>query len=169
MQNLKNNADNSQNSKTLSIKSFARLEQVEFVMSTLREKNVDLHQVSILSKNLDGYNDGDTISLRNKPAIEPYWSKLLGSKQNFGFLMIPNIGACYSVGAITPVLLDVLDEGKILGEFPGGLQGILLGFGAKKEAVSKLITDLNNNNYLMIFSGTPDELKGLDVLLGDTV
>tara|TARA_R110001583_G_scaffold9203_4_gene43646 strand:- start:19088 stop:19597 length:510 start_codon:yes stop_codon:yes gene_type:complete len=165
MLNLKNKHQNNLNPKVIYVKIFSKLEEIEIALESIKERYLDLSQISILSKNLERFNDGDTDSTLVKPSLVDYWSSVYGVEQDIGFLNVPEIGTCFVLGPLAPVLLNILEEGKILGEFEGGLNGVLLGFGAKKSGIPKYTAALKNDDYLVVVRGTPKELKNIAVIL----
>ena len=149
------------------MKIFSKLEEIEIALERIKERYLDLSQISILSKNLERFNDGDTVStlVKVKPSLVGYWSSVYGVEQDIGFLNVPEIGTCFVLGPLAPVLLNILEEGKILGEFEGGLNGVLLGFGAEKSRIAKYNAALKNDACLVVVRGTPEELKSIAVIL----
>ena len=110
---------------------FDTLRQAHRAMEMLRNSNLSLEDVSVVSRAADQgvtVNDGDDVSASAGATVGAVWGGVLG----LATLAIPGIGPIIAGGALATAVASAL-TGALTGAVVGGIAAALIHFGGISE------------------------------------
>ncbi|WP_228035394.1 signal transduction histidine kinase (STHK), LytS [Oculatella sp. LEGE 06141] len=156
---------------------FKRREDVEAVLRDLKSANYDMNRVSLIARHVDKVegseevteNRGDT-EAQEGAGIGASTGTVLGGLSGFligvGVLAIPGVGPILAAGAEINALAATL-AGAGVGAAAGGIVGALVGLGIPEEQAKSYNSSVKAGHYLLMVSGTADELRRVESVLRD--
>lgn len=153
--------------KQIYLRAYENLFQLEKDLMLLQQQDHMDSTISVLGKASKFYLDTNIEVSKDANAIKLYWEKALGYTTNFGSFINPELGNVFIIGALASSFLYAID-GKTLGMLSSGPYGILRGIGAKETDVAEYLKKLYDDNYLLIFRGSGNELKNYKTILQAT-
>ena len=146
---------------------FDRHEDAEKAIRELQQGGFDMKKLSIVGRDyhteehaVGFYNAGDRVRHWGKHGA--FWGSIFGLIFAPAFFWIPGIGPILTGGLIGSLLMGAI-EGAAVGAAIGGgttaLAAALAGLGIPKDSVIRYESDLKANKFLLIASGTADEVQ----------
>ena len=146
---------------------FDRHEDAEKAIRELQRGGFDMKRLSIVGRDyhteehaVGFYNAGDRVRYWGKHGA--FWGSIFGILFAPAFFWIPGIGPILTGGLIGSIIMGTV-EGAAVGAAIGGgttaLAAALSGLGVPKDSVIRYEADLKANKFLLIASGTADEVQ----------
>ena len=155
---------------------FKRQEDVEHVIRSLKDNDFDMNRVSLLARNVDHVEGSEELEktegneAKEGAGAGATTGTVLGGVTGFligvGVLAIPGIGPVLAAGAEISALGSTL-AGAGVGAATGGIVGALVGMGIPEERAKVYENRVKAGDYLMIVSGSEDELHHVESIMGD--
>lgn len=158
---------------------FKTQRELEQALYQLRDRNIDLHHVSVIAPNSDpvakdaevevythsGGNHADTGAVSGALAGGTLGT-LTGLLVGVGALAIPGIGPILLAGAEATTLATTL-AGTAIGAASGGIIGALVGLGIPEDQAKVYNDRLAQGQYLILVTGTPTLIDQVGSILQD--
>lgn len=151
--------------------------EAEAAVLTLQKSGFDMHKISIIGQD---YQTTEHVrgfltwkdTAKAGAGEAGYWGTffggLFGILTGVGLLFIPGVGPVIVAGHVAGVLAGWI-EGSILGgvgaAVAGGLGGALVGLGIPKEKALKYETEIKAGKFVVIVSGTDEEIERAQQIL----
>jgi hypothetical protein len=170
MQNKHQKGDKLMSDKHAAVSTFPSHAEAEAAVLELQKAGFDMQKISIIGKD---YETSEHVrgfltwkdTAKAGAGAAGYWGTFLGGLFGIltgaGVLFIPGVGPVVVVGPIVGVLAGWI-EGMIVGgvgaAIVGGLAGVLVGLGIPKDKALKYETEIKAGNFLLVVSGTDEEI-----------
>ena len=147
--------------------------EAEEVVKNLQEAGFDMKKLSIVGKDyheedkvVGFYNTGNIAANWGKAGA--FWGGIWGLIFGAGFFLIPGIGPVVLAGPIISSLIGGLEGAAIVGGL-SALGGALYGLGIPKDSVLKYEKELKADKFLVIASGSEEEINKASDIMETTV
>ena len=138
-------------------------QEAEEVVKNLNEAGFDMKKLSIVGKDyheedkiVGFYNTGNIAANWGKAGA--FWGGIWGLIFGAGFFLVPGIGPVVLAGPIISSLVGGLEGAVIIGGL-SAFGGALYGLGIPKDSVLKYERELKADKFLVIASGSEEEIK----------
>lgn len=155
---------------------FKRREDLESVLRALKDNNYDMDRVSLIARHIEDVKGADEVTdnVGNESAegagIGATTGTVLGGLGGLlvglGVLAIPGVGPILAAGVEINALASTL-AGAGIGAAAGGIIGALVGLGIPEEQAKVYNDRVKAGEYLLVVSGTDDQLRRIDSILRD--
>lgn len=155
---------------------FKRQEDVEHVIRSLKDADYTMNRVSVLARNVNDIEGGGEFAEKHGneapegAGIGAITGTVLGGVTGFligvSVLAIPGVGPVLAAGAEISALASTL-AGAGAGALTGGIVGALVGLGIPEERARVYENRIKAGDYLVLVSGTDDELRRVESIMGD--
>ncbi len=153
---------------------FSRHEDAEAAIREIQRGGFDMKKLSIVGRDyhteehaVGFYNAGDRVKYWGRTGA--FWGTVFGILFAPAFFWIPGVGPILTGGIIGSLLMGTIEGaavGAAVGAGSSALAAALTGLGLPKDSVIAYESALKANKFLLIASGTPDEVAGArDILL----
>jgi hypothetical protein len=144
-----------------------RHQDAETAIRELQRSGFDMKKLSIVGRDyhteehaVGFYNSGDRI--RHWGKLGGFWGGIFGLIFAPAFFWIPGIGPILTGGIIGSLLMGAIEGGAVgaaVGAGTTALAGALAGLGIPKDSVIRYEADLKANKFLLIASGSADDVE----------
>jgi uncharacterized membrane protein len=141
---------------------YETMTEAEDAIRQLDEGGFPIKQVSLVAQNLQSEREVHGFLTTGDVALDgatagAWVGGLFGLLIGAAFIWVPGFGSLLIAGPLAAALLGGL-EGALAGAASGGLLGALVGWGISQENIIKYEQKLKGGKYLIIATGTPDEV-----------
>ncbi len=145
----------------------------EKVVKDLSQAGFNMKKLSIIGKDyheedkvIGFYNTGDRVANWGKAGA--FWGGIWGLIFGAGLFFIPGIGQIVMAGPIISSLIGAMEGAVVVGGL-SALGGALFSIGIPKDSVLKFESALKANKYLVLATGTEDEIDKARSIMTTTV
>jgi uncharacterized membrane protein len=152
---------------------FESHEEVEAAIRELHASGFDMKDLSIVGRDyhteenpVGFYNAGDRV--RHWGKLGAFWGVIFGVLLAPAFFWIPGIGPILTGGFLGSALMGTIEGGMAGAVMGGGLSALaatLVGLGIPKDSVIRYERALKAENYLLIATGSAEDVEDARKLL----
>jgi len=147
--------------------------EAEKVVKDLNEAGFNMKRLSIIGKDyheedkvIGFYNTGDRMANWGKAGA--FWGGIWGLIFGAGLFLIPGVGPIVMAGPIVSSLVGAMEGAIVLGGL-SALGGALFSIGIPKDSVIKFESALRADKYLVLATGTEEEIEKAKKIMEVTV
>lgn len=155
---------------------FRNRRDLEDAIRALKDSNYDMERVSLIARHIDDVKGAEEVTehhgneAKEGAAAGATAGTVLGGLGGFlvgvGLLAIPGVGPILAAGAEISAIASTL-AGAGIGAASGGIIGALVGLGIPEENAKTYNDRVEAGDYLLMVSGTDDELRRVESMLRD--
>ena len=154
---------------------FARHDDVEAAIRELQASGFDMKKLSIVGRDyhteehaVGFYNTGDRVKHWGK--FGAFWGAIFGMLFAPAFFWIPGLGPILTGGILGSAMMGTIEGGTVGAIMGGGMSvfaAALVGLGIPKDSVIRYESALKADNYLLIATGSADDVEYARELLSN--
>ncbi|HSY20728.1 MAG TPA: general stress protein [Polyangiaceae bacterium] len=155
---------------------YARHEDAEAAIRSLQHSGFDMKKLSIVGRDyhteehaVGFFNFGDRVRYWGKSGA--FWGTVFGILFAPAFFWIPGVGPILTGGLIGSVLMGTVEGaavGAAVGAGTSALAAALAGIGVPEDSVIRYEAEVKANKFLLIASGTTEEVARARTILATT-
>lgn len=137
--------------------------EAEKVVKDLNESGFNMKKLSIIGKDyheedkvIGFYNTGDRMANWGKAGA--FWGGIWGLIFGAGLFLIPGVGPIVMAGPIVSFLIGAMEGAIVVGGL-SALGGALFSIGIPKDSVLKFESALKADKYLVLATGTEEDIE----------
>jgi len=152
---------------------FTRHQDVEQAIKDIQRSGFDMKKLSIVGRDyhteehaVGFYNAGDRV--RHWGKLGAFWGGIFGLFLAPAFFWIPGVGPILTGGLIGSAIMGTIEgvaAGVALGAGTSALAAGLASMGIPKDSLIEYERELRADKFLLIASGTPDDVERARALL----
>ena len=156
----------------MTVAAFTKLAEAEDSVRRLLNGGLSAEKISVLGKDIQCekqvHGFVTSFDVAKKAAAGSAWfGGLFGLLAGAAFVWVPGVGPLVVAGSLTATLLGGI-EGAVGAAAAGGILGWLSALGIDKRHIVKYEDHLKAGRYLVVVTGSVDDLELADSILGDT-
>ena len=147
--------------------------EAEKVVKDLNEAGFNMKKLSIIGKDyheedrvVGFYNTGDRVANWGKAGA--FWGGIWGLIFGAGLFLIPGVGPVVMAGPIVSSLVGAMEGALVVGGL-SALGGALFSIGIPKDSILKFESALKADKYLVLATGTEEEIERAKSIMESTV
>ncbi len=156
----------------VAVAAFTEIAEAEETASKLIEGGVSAEKISVLAKDMQCekqvHGFVTSCDVAKKAATGSAWlGGLFGVLAGAAFIWVPGAGPLVVAGSLTSALLGGA-EGAVAAAATGGVLSWLSALGIEKKHILKFEDHLKAGRYLVVVTGSVEDLEKADSLLSET-
>lgn len=147
--------------------------EAEKIVKDLNESGFNMKKLSIIGKDyheedkvIGFYNTGDRMANWGKAGA--FWGGIWGLIFGAGLFLIPGVGPIVMAGPIVSSLIGAMEGAIVVGGL-SALGGALFSIGIPKDSVLKFESALKADKYLVLATGTEEDIERAKKIMELTV
>jgi hypothetical protein len=156
----------------VTVAAFTEIGEAESTVSKLIDGGVLAEKISVLAKDMQCekqvHGFVTSCDVAKKTATGSAWlGGLFGVLAGAAFIWVPGAGPLVVAGSLASTLLGGV-EGAVATAAAGGVLGWLGALGIEKKHILKFEDHLKAGKYLIVITGSIEDLEKADAILGET-